>query len=120
AKSRHKRSEGESYAFEGLPEHTLWATALSLDADERPVDLGRVLAMTTLDDDATDIALANFARKGMGEIDDGEVSVDPDYDLDAMTEDMLSHLRESERVRGREGEWESGGMGEWESGNVGT
>jgi phenylalanyl-tRNA synthetase alpha chain len=82
-------SEGESYAFEGLPEHTLWATALSLDADERPVDLGRVLAMTTLDDDATDIALANFARKGMGEIDDGEVSVDPDYDLDADPEKRL-------------------------------
>jgi nucleoside-diphosphate-sugar epimerase len=24
----------------------------------------------------------------------------PDYDLDAMTEDMLDHLREGERVRG--------------------
>ncbi len=44
----------------------------------------------------------------------------PEYDLASMTDDMLAHLREGERVRGGEGEWESGGMGERESGNVGT
>ena len=44
----------------------------------------------------------------------------PKYDLESMTDDMLAHLREGERVRGGEGEWESGGMGERESGNVGT
>ena len=41
----------------------------------------------------------------------------PEYDLNAMTEDMLSHLRESKRVRGREGEWERRSVGEGKRGS---
>ena len=74
--------EGDRYAFEGLPEHVLWVGGMSVDAHQEPVELGRALGMASLEDDQVDIALANFARKGMGEVDQGMISVNTDFDAE--------------------------------------
>ncbi|MEF8853686.1 MAG: phenylalanine--tRNA ligase subunit alpha, partial [Haloarculaceae archaeon] len=71
--------EGETYEYEALPEHALWVGALSLGADEDPVEIGQAIGTSNLDEDRVEVALANFARKGMGSIDEGEVVVDPDF-----------------------------------------
>jgi phenylalanyl-tRNA synthetase alpha chain len=75
--------EGETYREEGLPEVALYRAAIEAGADGEPVLLGEVIGAAGLDGDAVDIALANFARKGYGSIDDGAVSADPDADPDA-------------------------------------
>ena len=67
--------EGRRYAESGLPETRLYRTAR--DTGEDPL-LGEVLDAAGLDGEAVDIALANFARKGYGDIDSGRVHVDPD------------------------------------------
>ncbi|MFC7140659.1 phenylalanine--tRNA ligase subunit alpha [Halosimplex aquaticum] len=91
--------EGEEYAYEGLPEHTLWVGALSNDAHEGPIELGQALGRGGLEDDQVEIALSNFARKGMGTIDSGTIEVDEDYDLEADPERALL-----ETLRGEEGD----------------
>ncbi|WP_436927791.1 phenylalanine--tRNA ligase subunit alpha [Halosimplex amylolyticum] len=91
--------EGEEYAYEGLPEHTLWVGALSNDAHEEPIELGQALGRGGLEDDQVEIALSNFARKGMGSIDSGTIEVDEDYDLEADPERALL-----ETLRGEEGD----------------
>jgi phenylalanyl-tRNA synthetase alpha chain len=70
--------EGDRYAAEGLPELALYEAAVDAGAAEKSVALGRLIGEAGLDGDAVDIALANFARKGYGEVDSGEVTVDPD------------------------------------------
>jgi phenylalanyl-tRNA synthetase alpha chain len=75
--------EGETYEYEALPEHALWVGALSLGADEDPVEIGQAVGTANMDDDRLDVALANLARKGIGSIDEGEVVVDADYVPDA-------------------------------------
>ena len=75
--------EGETYEYEGLPEHALWVGGLSLDADEGPVEIGEAIGTSNLDEDLVEVALANFARKEMGAIDDGQLVVDPDFDPDS-------------------------------------
>jgi len=72
--------EGRQYRAEGLPEIRLYEAALAAGADEDPVSLGALLEAADLDGDAVDIALANFARKGYGEVDSGQISADPDVD----------------------------------------
>ena len=68
--------EGQRYVSEGLPEVRLYEGAS--EADGESVPLGEVLGAAGLDGDAVDIALANFARKGYGEVESGAVTPDPD------------------------------------------
>ncbi len=70
--------EGAEYVREGLPELRLYAAALDAGAADGSVPLGDVLSEAALDGDAVDIALANFARKGYGEVESGHVTVDGD------------------------------------------
>jgi phenylalanyl-tRNA synthetase alpha chain len=72
--------EGRRYAEEGLPELRLYKAALEAGADDEPVALGEVIGAAGLDGPAVDIALANFARKGYGEVERGEVAADADAD----------------------------------------
>ncbi len=74
--------EGRRYRVEGLPEIRLRSAALEAGADEAPVEMGRVIGAADLEGPEVDIALSNFARKGYGEIDGGEISLaaDPKHD----------------------------------------
>jgi len=73
-------AEGERYREEGLPEVRLYEAAVAAGADEEAAGLGDLLPDAGLDGEAVDIALANFARKGYGEVDSGSVRADPDAD----------------------------------------
>ncbi|WP_436902560.1 phenylalanine--tRNA ligase subunit alpha [Halovenus halobia] len=75
--------EGREYLEDGLPELRLFEAALEAGADEDAVSLGQLLGDAGLDGPAVDIALANFARKGYGSVDSGDVSANPDADPDA-------------------------------------
>jgi phenylalanyl-tRNA synthetase alpha chain len=72
--------EGRQYAENGLPELRLYAAATDAGAGSQPVALGELLDGTALNGETVDIALANFARKGYGSVEGGQVSVDPDAD----------------------------------------
>ena len=85
--SHEVTDEGETYAEAGLPEVRLYRAALSAGADDGAVSLGEVIGAADLDGPAVDIALANYARKGYGDIDSGEITADPDADPDADTDD---------------------------------
>jgi phenylalanyl-tRNA synthetase alpha chain len=78
--------EGAAYAADGLPEVSLYRAALALGADESPVSIGDAVGEAGLDGERVDIALSNYARKGYGTIDAGEVTADPDADPDADAE----------------------------------
>jgi phenylalanyl-tRNA synthetase alpha chain len=105
--------EGSEYAETALPERRLYDAAIEAGADESPVPLGQLLPEAGLDGPGVDVALANFARKGFGEIDAGEVTVadsprvdptdDPEAaalsavevgDLDAVDDGTLDRLEE--------------------------
>ena len=75
--------EGRQYRDEGLPEVRLYRAAVDAGADEEPAQMGQVIGGAGLDGPAVDIALSNFARKGYGRIDSGEVAADPDADPDS-------------------------------------
>ncbi|MDY6817512.1 MAG: phenylalanine--tRNA ligase subunit alpha [Halobacteriales archaeon] len=88
--------EGTDYATDALPEVRLYRTALDHGADSEPVEMDTILGDAGLEGPRVDIALSNYARKGYGAIDDGEISADPDADptadaeaavLEALTED---------------------------------
>jgi phenylalanyl-tRNA synthetase alpha chain len=87
--------EGQAYAAEALPEVALYEAALDAGAEDTPVSLGRLVGEGGLDGDAVDIALANFARKGYGSVDSGEVSVDPGMSVDADDERTALETLES-------------------------
>jgi phenylalanyl-tRNA synthetase alpha chain len=72
--------EGRQYAESELPEVRLYEAAIDAGADDQPVALGELLGGAGLDGDAVDIALANFARKGYGAVEGGEVTADPGAD----------------------------------------
>ncbi|MFC6827221.1 phenylalanine--tRNA ligase subunit alpha [Halopelagius fulvigenes] len=72
--------EGRDYVESGLPEVRLYRAAIEAGAGEDPVQMGRVIGSSGLDGPEVDIALANFGRKGYGEIESGELSADPDAD----------------------------------------
>jgi phenylalanyl-tRNA synthetase alpha chain len=74
--------EGQEYAEHGLPEVRLYEAAVELGADEEPVSMGQVIGESGLEGAQVDIALSNFARKGYGDIDSGELSAAPDADPD--------------------------------------
>jgi phenylalanyl-tRNA synthetase alpha chain len=78
--------EGEAYVEAGLPELRLYRAAVDAGADEAPVSMGEVIGAAGLEGQAVDIALSNYARKGYGEIDGGEITAaaaDPDADDEA-------------------------------------
>ncbi len=77
--------EGRRYAQGGLPEVRLYRAAIEAGADREPVPMGDVIGAADLDA-TVDIALSNFARKGYGEIDSGELRVADDADPDEDTE----------------------------------
>ncbi|MFB6298802.1 MAG: phenylalanine--tRNA ligase subunit alpha [Halobacteriales archaeon] len=72
--------EGAEYAADTLPEIRLYRAAIDHGADTAPVEMGTVLDDAGLEGPQNDIALSNYARKGYGVIDDGEISADPDAD----------------------------------------
>ena len=75
--------EGQEYVDDGLPEVRLYRAAVEAGADESPVQMGQVIGASGLAGPQVDIALSNFARKGYGSIDSGELSADPDADPDS-------------------------------------
>ncbi|MFC6615674.1 phenylalanine--tRNA ligase subunit alpha [Halopenitus salinus] len=75
--------EGREYADAGLPEVRLHRAAIEAGADEEPASMGAVIGRSGLEGPAVDIALSNYARKGYGTIDAGEITADPDADPDA-------------------------------------
>jgi phenylalanyl-tRNA synthetase alpha chain len=72
--------EGKQYLDAGLPEIRLYDAAVAADGES--VSMGAVLGQAALDGESVDIALANFARKGYGAVESGEVHPDPDADPD--------------------------------------
>ncbi|MDL5360440.1 phenylalanine--tRNA ligase subunit alpha [Halalkalicoccus sp. NIPERK01] len=74
--------EGAEYAEKGLPERRLYEAALELGADEEPVPMGEAIGKSGLEGGEVDIALSNYARKGYGEIDSGELSAAAGHDED--------------------------------------
>jgi len=76
-------AEGETYLSDGLPEIRLYEAALAAGGDDEPVQMGQVLGSSGLDGGEVDIALANYARKGYGQVESGAVSARPDADSDA-------------------------------------
>ena len=95
--------EGREYLENGLPELRLYEAALDAGADEEAVSLGQLLGDAGLDGPAVDIALANFARKGYGTVDSGDVSANPDAEPDADEErQALEALDAGESVEDEE------------------
>ncbi|MFD1565106.1 phenylalanine--tRNA ligase subunit alpha [Haloarchaeobius amylolyticus] len=78
--------EGREYADEKLPEIRLYEAALEAGADADPVSMGQVIGASGLEGGAVDIALSNYARKGYGVIDSGEITADSDAEPDADAE----------------------------------
>ncbi|MFC7176535.1 phenylalanine--tRNA ligase subunit alpha [Halosegnis marinus] len=78
--------EGETYLESGLPELRLYRAAVEAGAADDPVSMGRVIGASGLEGPEVDIALSNFARKGLGRIDSGELSAEGDADPDADAE----------------------------------
>ncbi|WP_254766450.1 phenylalanine--tRNA ligase subunit alpha [Salinilacihabitans rarus] len=72
--------EGREYVSDGLPELRLYEAALEAGADSDPVEMGEAIGASGLDGPAVNIALSNYARKGYGAIDGGEITADPDAD----------------------------------------
>ena len=78
--------EGERYADAGLPEVRLYRAAREAGAGDEPVQMGQAIGASGLEGDEVDISLANYARKGYGVVDAGEITADPDADPDADSE----------------------------------
>ncbi|SDX72959.1 phenylalanine--tRNA ligase subunit alpha [Halobellus clavatus] len=75
--------EGRAYVEADLPETRLYRAAVDAGADEDPVQMGQVIGAADLDGPEVDIALANYGRKGYGDIESGELAADPDADAGA-------------------------------------
>ncbi|OSO97547.1 phenylalanyl--tRNA ligase subunit alpha [Halorubrum ezzemoulense DSM 17463] len=88
--------EGRRYVDEGLPETRLYRAGRDAGADADSVSMGAVIGEAALDGPEVDIALANFARKGYGSVDGGELSVDPDADPDDAEATALAALAEAD------------------------
>ncbi|RCU47059.1 phenylalanine--tRNA ligase subunit alpha [Haloplanus salinus] len=75
--------EGDAYAEAGLPEVRLYRAAADAGAADAPVPMGEVVGAADLDGPEVDIALANYARKGYGEVESGRITADPETDPEA-------------------------------------
>ncbi|WP_455449142.1 phenylalanine--tRNA ligase subunit alpha [Natrinema thermotolerans] len=88
--------EGVEYAGDALPEVRLYEAALEAGADEESTRMGQVIGTSGLEGPQVDIALSNYARKGYGTIDSGEITADPDADPAADAEaDALAALADA-------------------------
>jgi phenylalanyl-tRNA synthetase alpha chain len=100
--------EGDRYREAGLPELRLYRAAVDAGAEDEPASIGGLVGAAGLEGPEVDIALANFARKGFGDIDEGAVRVDfdggPDIDpgddpeagaLDAIADGNAGYLDEN-------------------------
>ncbi|WP_435348365.1 phenylalanine--tRNA ligase subunit alpha [Haloarchaeobius sp. HRN-SO-5] len=74
--------EGRQYVGSGLPEVRLYRAAVEAGATDDAVQMGRVIGASGLEGGAVDIALANYARKGYGDIDSGDLTASADADPD--------------------------------------
>jgi len=91
--------EAHDYLDDGLPEIRLYRAAIEAGADDQPVSMGQLIGASGLGGPQVDIALSNFARKGYGVIDSGEVTADSDADPDADPEQAaLESLAAGESV----------------------
>jgi phenylalanyl-tRNA synthetase alpha chain len=91
--------EGRTYVEAGLPEVRLYTAAVDLGADDHPVPMGEAIGASGLEGPQVDIALSNFARKGYGEIDSGQLAADPDVDPDGDAEaQALAALADGDSV----------------------
>jgi phenylalanyl-tRNA synthetase alpha chain len=91
--------EAHDYLDAGLPEIRLYNAAIEAGADTEPVSMGQLIGASGLGGPQVDIALSNFARKGYGVIDSGDVSADPDADPEADPEQAaLESLAAGESV----------------------
>jgi phenylalanyl-tRNA synthetase alpha chain len=85
--------EGATYVEDDLPEVRLYRAAIDAGATDDPVSMGTVIGAADLEGAAVDIALSNYARKGYGTIERGEITADPEADPDADAEaDALAAL----------------------------
>ena len=74
--------EGLGYFSDSsLPEHRLYRAAERLGADQAPKPMGGVIEAAGLEGPEVDIALSNYARKGYGQVDAGEITADSSVDL---------------------------------------
>jgi len=78
--------EGETYRETGLPEVRLYQAAVAAGATEEPAEMGRVVGASGLEGPEVDVALANYGRKGYGDVGGGEIAADPDADPENDTE----------------------------------
>ncbi|WP_276299526.1 phenylalanine--tRNA ligase subunit alpha [Halorussus lipolyticus] len=91
--------EGREYVVDGLPEVLLYEAALDAGADDEPAQMGRVIGQSGLEGPQVDIALSNYARKGYGTIESGEITADPDADPESDAEaKLLADLDAGESV----------------------
>jgi phenylalanyl-tRNA synthetase alpha chain len=97
--------EGREYADDGLPEVRLYEAAVEAGADESPASMGEVIGASGLDGPQVDIALSNYARKGYGTIESGEITADPDADPEGDAEaSVLAAVAAGEDASGSDGE----------------
>ncbi|WP_135823611.1 phenylalanine--tRNA ligase subunit alpha [Halorussus ruber] len=91
--------EGREYVEDGLPEVRLYEAAMDAGADEDPAQMGRIIGQSGLEGPQVDIALSNYARKGYGTIESGEITADPDADPESDAEaQALAALAAGESV----------------------
>ncbi len=91
--------EGEEYAEDGLPEIALYEAAIDAGADDDSIQMGQAIGQSGLGGPQVNIALSNYARKGYGTIDSGEITADPNADPDEDDEaSALSALASGESV----------------------
>ncbi|WP_255193305.1 phenylalanine--tRNA ligase subunit alpha [Natronobeatus ordinarius] len=75
--------EGSEYVEDGLPEVRLYEAARQAGADDDSVQMGQVIGASGLEGAGVNIALSNYARKGYGAIESGEITAAPDAESDA-------------------------------------
>jgi phenylalanyl-tRNA synthetase alpha chain len=91
--------EGREYLDTELPEVRFYRAAFDAGADTDPAPMGQVIGAAGLEGPQVDIALSNFARKGYGDIDSGNVAADPAADPEADAEAAaLSAIEAGEAV----------------------
>ncbi|MFC4450514.1 phenylalanine--tRNA ligase subunit alpha [Halorussus aquaticus] len=78
--------EAREYLRDGLPEVGLYEAALDAGADADPAQMGQVIGQSGLEGPQVDIALSNYARKGYGTIESGDITADPDADPESDAE----------------------------------
>ena len=88
--------EGYEYTETGLPEIRLYEAVCDAGGES---DLGPVIGNAGLEGPQVDIALSNYARKGYGTVESGQVTADSDADPETDPERMaLETLTESESI----------------------